>query len=188
MRCFSKNPKIGLYAGSFDPPSSGHLDIIERGLNVCDQLIVGVAINPLKRPIFSFEERKRLLEQITENHQDKIKVDRVEGLLADYITDNKIDFQIRGIRSYADFDSEFTMGLINRELCNKETIFLLASSERVHISSSRIRELAMFNRKLNNFVPESIEEEVYSRLFEHYKDLPTFWMKDHKENNLKTEK
>ena len=77
------------------------------------------------------------------------------------------------------------MGLINRELCQKETVFLLASSERVHISSSRIRELAMFNRKLNNFVPESIEGEVYQKLFEHYKDLPTFWMKDHKENNLK---
>ena len=76
------------------------------------------------------------------------------------------------------------MGLINRELCDKETVFLLASAERVHISSSRIRELAMFNRKLENFVPKEIEEEVYKRLFEKYKDLPMFGLKDHKENNL----
>ena len=87
---------------------------------------------------------------------------------------------MRGIRSYADFDSEFTMGLINRELCEKETVFLLASAHRVHISSSRIRELAMFNRKLDNFVPKIIEEEVYVKLIEHYSHLPTFWMKDHK--------
>ena len=66
------------------------------------------------------------------------------------------------------------MGLINRELCNKETIFLLASASNIHISSSRIRELAMFNRKLDNFVPKEIEEEVYSKLFFHYKDYPTF--------------
>ena len=76
------------------------------------------------------------------------------------------------------------MGLINRELCDKETVFLLASAERVHISSSRIRELAMFNRKLDDFVPKEIEEEVYKRLFEKYKDLPTFGLHDHKENNL----
>ena len=69
--------------------------------------------------------------------------------------------QIRGIRSYADFDSEFSMGIINRKLSGKETIFLMASSSRFHISSSRIRELAMFGRKLENFVPDAIEEEVY---------------------------
>ena len=109
---------------------------------------------------------------------------KVEGLLADFITDNNIDFQVRGIRSYADFDSEFTMGLINRELCEKETVFLLASAERVHISSSRIRELAMFNRKLDDFVPKEIEEEVYQRLFEFYKDYPTFGLKDHGMNNI----
>ena len=122
---------------------------------------MGIALNPMKKPIFSFEERKRLLKKITADHEDQIEVQKVEGLLADFIIDNDIDFQIRGIRSYADFDSEFTMGLINRELCHKETIFLLASTDHVHISSSRIRELAMFHRKLDNFVPKEIEEEVY---------------------------
>ena len=105
-------------------------------------------------------------------------------MLADFIVDNQIDFQVRGIRSYSDFDTEFSMGLINRDLCHRETVFLLASQEHVHISSSRIRELAMFNRKLDNFVPKVIEEEVYYRLFECYKDYPTFGLKDHKENNI----
>ena len=76
------------------------------------------------------------------------------------------------------------MGLINRDLCFRETVFLLAAQDTVHISSSRIRELAMFNRKIENFVPKEIEEEVYKRLFECYKDYPTFGLKDHKENNI----
>ena len=155
---------------------------------MCDTLIVGIAINPLKQPIFSYEERKDLLKTIVckdPKKRCKVKVMKVEGLLADFIEENNIDFQVRGIRSYADFDSEFTMGLINRELCDRETVFLLASAERVHISSSRIRELAMFNRKLENFVPKEIEDKVYERLFEHYKDYPTFGLKDHGENNIK---
>ena len=109
---------------------------------------------------------------------------KVEGLVADFIDENNIDFQVRGIRSFADFDSEFSMGLVNRELCDRETVFLLSDSSCVHISSSRIRELAMFNRKLPNFVPKEIECEVYKQLFEHYKDYPTFGLKDHGEDNL----
>ena len=103
--------------------------------------------------------------------------------MADFIEDNGIDFQVRGIRSYVDYDYEFSMGLVNRELCNKETVFLLANQRHIHISSSRIRELAMFNRRLDDFVPKEIEEEVYGKLCDHYKDLPTFRLKDHKENN-----
>ena len=76
--------------------------------------------------------------------------------------------QIRGIRSFSDFDSEFSMGIINRRLSGIETIFLMASSSRVHISSSRIRELAMYGRKLENFVPQDIEDEVYKHLFDFY--------------------
>lgn len=101
----------------------------------------------------------------------RIEVVKVEGLLADFVVNHDIDFQIRGIRSYADFDSEFTMGLINRRLSQKETVFLLASPSRVHISSTYVRELSMFERKLDNFVPRSIEDEVYGTLFAHFKKL-----------------
>ena len=181
-RCFSvaHRQRTGLYAGSFDPPSSGHLDIIQRAVSICDKLIIGVAINPLKKPVFTFDERKELIEKITDDHKDQIEIMQVEGLLADFISENSIDFQVRGIRSYSDFDSEFTMGLINRELCHRETIFLLASKEHIHISSTRIRELAMFHRKLDDFVPKEIEGDVYEKLFKHYQNYPTF---DHKKKN-----
>ena len=92
-----------------------------------------------------------------------------------------INFIVRGIRSFADFESEFSMGILNRMLSQQETIFLLASSNRVHVSSSRIRELAMYQRKLPNFVPVEIADEVYTHLFEHYKDLPhnRKWLLEH---------
>ena len=84
--------KNALYAGSFDPPSSGHLDIITRALNLCDTLTIGVALNPMKTPIFSYEERKAMLKKITSKHNGRIKVTCVDGLLADFIEENKIDF------------------------------------------------------------------------------------------------
>ena len=128
----------------------------------------------MKKPIFSVRERGKLLKKMITKNSDRIKICKVEGLVAGYIANHKIDFQVRGIRGFSDFDSEFLMGLINRELCDKETVFLLSSQEFVHISSSRIRELAMFNRKLDGFVPKEIEEEVYGKLFDHFKDYPTF--------------
>ena len=84
--------KNALYAGSFDPPSSGHLDIITRALNLCDTLTIGVALNPMKTPIFTFEERREMLKKITFKQKCRITISRVDGLLADFIEENKIDF------------------------------------------------------------------------------------------------
>ena len=81
---------MALYAGSFDPPSSGHLDIINRALGICDELVVGIATNPMKNPIFSYDERKHLLEKISQS--DRVRVTMVEGLLAEFIKANDIDF------------------------------------------------------------------------------------------------
>ena len=130
QRYFSKSStsvakiRSGIYAGSFDPPSSGHLDIIRRGTNLCDKLYVGIAINSAKKPIFSVEHRERLLGKITNRFGEKVEIVRVEGLLADFVELNDIDFFVRGIRSFSDFDNEFTMGIVNRRLAQKETIFL----------------------------------------------------------------
>ena len=103
-----KNGKLrkALYAGSFDPPSNGHLDIIRRGQDLCDVMQVGIAINTNKKPIFSYEKRKELLEKITNDMN--VEVVFIQGLLAEYVLENDIDFMVRGIRSYSDFDSEFT--------------------------------------------------------------------------------
>ena len=162
--------KTGLYAGTFDPPTSGHLDIIDRGAKLCDKLYVGIAINTRKKPIIPLERRQELLEKITTKHKDIVEVVPIEGLLSDYARANKIDFFLRGIRSFQDFDHEFTMGIINRRLSNRETVFLQASSARVHISSTLIRELAMFEKKLDNLIPNAIEKEVYEYLFEYYRE------------------
>ena len=137
---------------------------------MCDKLYVGIAINSAKKPIFTVEHRERLLGKITQEFGDKVEIVRVEGLLADYAEENDIDFFVRGIRSFSDFDSEFTMGIINRRLAQKETIFLQASSARVHISSSLIRELSMYESRLSHFVPSAIEDEVYDHLFNHYRN------------------
>ena len=161
--------KTGIYAGTFDPPTSGHLDIINRGTSLCDKLYVGVALNTAKKPIFSLEHRIELLEKITMKHNGVVEVVPVDGLLTDYAKANKIDFFLRGIRSFQDFDHEFTMGIINRRLSNRETVFLQASSSRVHISSTLIRELAMFEKKLDNLIPNEIEQEVYDYLFEYWR-------------------
>ena len=130
---------------------------------------MGIGTNTKKKPIFSLDHRIDLLKKITMQYGDKVEIVTIDGLLADYVIMNNIDFQIRGIRSFSDFDGEFTMGIINRRLSNKETIFLQASSSRVHISSTMIKELSMFERRLENFVPEEIEDEVYTYLFDYYR-------------------
>lgn len=106
IRMFSQSYRKALYAGSFDPPTSGHLDIIKRGLQLCDKLYVGIAINQAKKPIIPYTEREKLIQKITKDLN--VEVVFIEGLLADYVHEKEIDFMIRGIRSYADFDSEIT--------------------------------------------------------------------------------
>jgi len=154
-----------LTAGSFDPPSSGHLDIIQRALGLCDKLHIGIGINSSKKPIFTVDERKELLKKITYKHRDSVEIHTVDGLVTDYAQNEKIDFLVRGIRNYADLDAELVMALMNRRLTGIETVFLVASASRVHVSSTLIKELARYNKKVENFVPIEIEDEVYERLF-----------------------
>ena len=92
--------RTGIYAGTFDPPTSGHLDIINRGASLCDKLYVGVAINTSKKPIFSLDRRIELLKKITKKHNGLVKVVPVEGLLSEYVMKNNIDFFLRGVRSF----------------------------------------------------------------------------------------
>jgi len=154
-----------LICRQFDPPSSGHLDIIQRALCLCDKLHVGIGVNPSKQAIFTIDERKELLKKITHMYRDSIEIHTVEGLVTDYAQKENIDFLVRGIRNYADLDSELVMALMNRRLSGIETVFLIASANRVHVSSSLIKELARYHKKVENFVPIEIEDEVYERLF-----------------------
>ena len=109
-----------------------------------------------------------MIKKITQDLNAKVLVTHVEGLLANYVRENNVDFLVRGIRSHADLDSEIIMAVVNRRLCDVETIFLMARTGHIHISSSIVRDLATHNAKLPNFIPPEIEDEVIERLFNHY--------------------
>ncbi|CAI2376754.1 unnamed protein product [Moneuplotes crassus] len=163
-----KKHRIGLYAGSFDPPSVGHLDIIKRACTLCDKLYVGIGINPDKIPVFTAEHRLNLLSKITNTIDHDIEPVFVEGLVSEYAKAHNVNFLIRGIRSHADLDSEILMALMNRKFSGIETVMLMAKEGKVHISSTMIRTIAKNQRKLCNFIPPEIEEEVYEHLFKKF--------------------
>lgn len=156
--------KIGLIAGTFDPPTLGHVDIIERAAKICDQLYVGIASNSLKKnPCFSILERQAMLSEIC-HHISNIKIVEIPGLVIEFAQMNNVNFLIRGLRSTADFESETQMACANKKMCGIETLFLLANPIHAHISSTLINEIALGRHRLHNFVPEVIEDAVYMRL------------------------
>lgn len=153
--------RIGLYAGSFDPVTLGHLDIIRRGARLVDKLIVSVGINPDKRPLFSPAERVEMLETVLKDLPN-VQVDCFEGLTVDHVHRRKAGVMIRGIRTVSDIESEFTMALTNRTLSpDIETVFLMASEKYSHISSSLIKQIAFMGKDhslthLEQFVPNEV--------------------------------
>ena len=149
-----------IFAGSFDPITNGHLDIIERASKIFDELQIGVLYNPNKKGLFNFEERVKLIESCTSNLEN-IKVVSFEGLLVDYCEANGIDTLVRGIRSSADVEYELQMAHMNKELnSNIETIILPTSTKYSFISSSLVKELVSFNADIKNLVPNVVLEEL----------------------------
>lgn len=150
-----------LYAGSFDPITNGHLDIIKRAAKLCDQLVVGVITNPQKKPLIDLEKRMRIIESITKEIPN-VKVDTFSGLLADYVNNNKFDMVVRGLRNCSDFESEIAMAQMNARLYseNVETVFLMACPEYSFVSSTMVKEVASLNGDVNGLVPETVFEEL----------------------------
>lgn len=156
--------KRSLFPGRFDPPSLGHLSIIERSAGICDRLYVGVADVPKdKQTHFSTEERMRLLKTITAS-LPTVEVICFSGLVVDCVKQYQIDFLVRGLRLHSDFDEEFRMATTNRLLSGIDTLFLMAESSYTHLSATLIREIARLGHDLHGFVPDSIESEVFERL------------------------
>ncbi|HVZ81793.1 MAG TPA: pantetheine-phosphate adenylyltransferase [bacterium] len=156
--------KIGLYPGSFDPVTNGHLDIAERAAGLCDVLYMAVVANPSKNVLFSIEERVELLRKTTK-HLPKIKVSSFEGLLVDYAKEIKANFIFRGLRAVSDFEHEFQMALINRSLHKKvEVLFLVPNEKFIFISSSAIKEVAKLGGDVKDFVPAAVERSLRERL------------------------
>ena len=158
--------KKAVFAGTFDPPSLGHLDIIRRAAQLCDKLYVVVAKNVNKaEALFSLDERKDLLEKIT-GSLSNVEVVAFDGLLVSFTKDHQVDFIVRGLRSFSSHEAELQMALANRKLGGIETVFLIGDDSFSHISSSLIREVGAFGQSLCNFVPEEIERKVAKKILE----------------------
>lgn len=156
--------KIGIYPGSFDPVTNGHLDIIERASKLCDKVIVAVSCNPNKNPLFTLEERIDLIREVIKPY-DNIEVDTFSGLLVDYAKKTKASMIIRGLRAVSDFEYEFQMALMNRKLYpDVETIFLMTSSKNSYLSSSLVKEVARLGGCIEGLVPETIKKAILEKL------------------------
>lgn len=152
--------KRAIYAGTFDPFTNGHLDIVERGLKIFDEIIVLVAVPPSKTPFLTSTKRKKLLEDIFKN-EPRVKIDTWNGLIVEYARKHKITAIIRGLRPTGDFETEFQMATMNRKLnAETETVFLMTGENLYYISSSLVREIYRHKGNIKEFVPKPIYEEL----------------------------
>lgn len=149
-----------VYPGTFDPITNGHLDIIERASSLFNKVIVTVAVNTTKTPLFTKEERKDMIENVTSGFGN-VEVDVFDGLLVDYSQKKQASVIIRGLRAISDFEYEFQMSLTNRKLApGINTIFLMPNEKYTYLNSSLIRELAKFNADITDFVPEYVLKKL----------------------------
>ncbi len=152
--------KIGIYAGSFDIYTNGHAHILKRALSLFDEVIILVASSPVKKNMFSSEERVQMLEKLYAG-VDRVKIDSWSGLIVDYASKHKINFLIRGLRPTGDFENEFQMASMNSKLYNDiETVFLMTGGKHYFISSSLVKEVWGHNGDVSQFVPKSILEDL----------------------------
>ena len=158
--------KIAIYPGSFDPVTTGHLNIIERAAKIFDKLIVCVMVNAGKNPMFTLEERVKLIKRVTA-HIPNIEVDCSDMLLADYARHKHCNVIVKGLRAGSDFENEFQMAMINRKINPQlDTMFLTADHQYMSLSSSAVKELGQYNVDLSDFLPQEIIEIFRKRVQE----------------------
>jgi pantetheine-phosphate adenylyltransferase len=152
--------KTAIYPGSFDPVTNGHVDIVERGLNIFDKIIVAILRNPAKEALFTVEERKEMIETSL-NRNSNVEIDVFDGLLVDYAKKRNAVAILRGMRAVSDFEYEFQLALMNRKL-NREiqTVFLMTGLRWIFISSSIIKEAASFGGNINGMVPPVVSRKL----------------------------
>jgi pantetheine-phosphate adenylyltransferase len=145
--------KIVIYPGTFDPITNGHIDILERALNLFDKVIIAVAQNTAKNPLFTEEERITLLRQVTKRYKN-VEVGSFNGLLVDYVQKRNAIAVVRGLRAMTDFEYELQMALMNRKLDEKiETVFMMPNEKYTYLSSNFVREIARLGGDVSKFVP-----------------------------------
>lgn len=152
-----------IYPGTFDPITNGHLDIIERACRLFDNVIVTIAVNSNKKPLFSEDERKEMITKTTE-HLKNVRVDSFNGLLVGYAAEMKASVIVRGLRAISDFEYEFQMSLTNTKL-NPDitTIFLMPNEKYSYLNSSLVRELASYDANVKEFIPDFVYKKLKKR-------------------------
>src|SRR5216684_293245 len=160
---------IAIYPGSFDPPTNGHLDLIERGSHIFDELVVAILRNAEKTPLFSVGERRRMLEELTADFKN-VRVDVFDGLTVDYAAGVKASAVLRGIRALSDYEYELQMAMMNRKLQpDLETVFMMPAEQYSYVSSRLVREVAQLGGSIKDLVPEMVEHKLRQKLEPAYK-------------------
>ncbi len=155
--------KIAIYPGTFDPVTNGHLDILERALKLFDRVIVTIARNTAKNPLFTEEERLDLLRAATRKYR-AIEVDSFQGLLVDYVRERHAIAVVRGLRAMTDFEFELQMALMNRKLDERvETVFLMPNERYTYLSSNIVREIARLGGDIRAFVPPVVRKALLAK-------------------------
>ncbi len=151
---------IAIYPGSFDPITNGHMDIIRRGLEIFDRVIIAVARNSEKNSLFSVQERLALINRLIDNNP-QLEVDTFDGLLVNYVVSRDASVILRGLRAVSDFEYEFQLAQMNRSISQQvETLFMMTSTQNAYLSSSIVKEVASLGGDIEKFVPSPVAEEL----------------------------
>lgn len=154
-------PRRIVYPGTFDPITNGHLDVVSRALHLFDEVVLAIAADNTKKPLFTLEERQDLAEKALGNLKGKVRVTVFRGLLVDFVRSQDSRAILRGLRAVSDFEFEFQMALMNRKLSDAiETIFLMPRDTYTYLSSTIIKEIARLGGDISSFVPPVVEEAL----------------------------
>jgi pantetheine-phosphate adenylyltransferase len=157
-----------IYPGSFDPVTNGHLDIIERGCKLFDEIIIAILVHPDKKPFFTIEQRREMLAQVIEEIEHgscRLLIEDFQGLLVDYAVQREADAIVRGIRAISDYEYELQMALMNRRLEPRiETVFMMPAEVYSYVSSRLVKEIFLLGGKIEGLVPPSVEILMQKKL------------------------
>ncbi len=160
---------LALYPGSFDPPTNGHLDLIERGAKIFEDLVVAILRNSEKSPMFTVAERREMLQELTA-HLKNVRIETFDGLMVEYAKNLQATCILRGIRAISDYEYELQMALMNRKLePTLETVFMMPADKYSYVSSRLVREVAQAGGPVKGLVPEVVEQKLREKLDPAYK-------------------